>query len=82
MAASDDVVVVVLDDSGSMKGVMGTDRGKMTRINAAKQALRTILGQLPESTQLGITALEWCIRQSTLARSFGTDRSKIGDRQG
>ncbi len=57
LAASDDVVVVVLDDSGSMKGVMGTDRGKMTRINAAKQALRTILGQLPESTQLGIRLL-------------------------
>ncbi len=36
---------------------MGTDRGKMTRINAAKQALRTILGQLPESTQLGIRLL-------------------------
>lgn len=52
--AVEQIVVVVLDDSGSM------DRGMHTgerRINAAKQALSSVLQRLPYDTQFGILAL-------------------------
>ncbi len=55
--SANDVVVVVLDDSGSMKESMRTGQGKMSRIEAARQALRSVVDSLPENTQLGILLL-------------------------
>ena len=50
-------VVVVLDDSGSMKEQMRTPRGEVRRIDAAKQALKKVLSSLPADTQVGVLAL-------------------------
>ena len=47
-------VVVLLDDSGSMKQPMP---GGMLRIDAAKQALNSVLSQLPPETRVGVVAL-------------------------
>ncbi len=47
-------VVVVLDDSGSMKQKMPSG---MLRIDAAKQALSSVLSQLPPDTRVGVLAL-------------------------
>lgn len=57
LSVAQDVIVVVLDDSGSMKESMKTDRGKMSRMEAAKQALSLVVDQLPSDTQLGILLL-------------------------
>ncbi|MBI4664368.1 MAG: VWA domain-containing protein [Verrucomicrobia bacterium] len=47
-----DNVVVVLDASGSMKGIMpGTNLDKMT---AAKRAIKEVLRQVPPSTHVGL----------------------------
>ncbi len=46
---ADSVVVVLLDDSGSMNQVMANGT---RRIEAAKQALASVLSQLPPETQL------------------------------
>jgi von Willebrand factor type A domain len=53
-ARADNYVVVVFDDSGSMKQVM-PDR--VLRIDAAKQALTSVLSQLPAKTVVGVLAL-------------------------
>lgn len=53
-AASEQTVVVVLDDSGSMERVMQSGE---KRINAAKEALSAVLQRLPHDTQFGILAL-------------------------
>jgi von Willebrand factor type A domain len=52
--AADNNVVVVLDDSGSMKQQMPNG---MLRIDAAKQALTAVLSQLPPKTRVGVLAL-------------------------
>ncbi len=52
-----DIVVVVLDDSGSMKDMMNTDRGRMSRMEAAKVALEKVIVKLPTDTQLGVLLL-------------------------
>lgn len=49
-----DYVVVVLDDSGSMKQRMPDG---LTRMDAAKQALKTVLSQLPAETNVGVLTL-------------------------
>ncbi|XZE22502.1 VWA domain-containing protein [Pirellulaceae bacterium SH449] len=48
------VVVIVLDDSGSMRDKMRTDQGKEARMKVAQQALKKLVGQLPDNTQLGL----------------------------
>ncbi len=50
-------VVVVLDDSGSMDNNMRTDRGRVRRIGAAKDALTQVLSQLSTETRVGVLAL-------------------------
>jgi von Willebrand factor type A domain len=50
-------VVIVLDDSGSMKDRMRTSQGRIPKIDAAKQALSQVLARLPEDTQLGVMLL-------------------------
>ena len=54
LAADDfhDNVVIVLDASGSMKDRM--PQSGVTKIDAAKNALRTVLAQLPPSTHVGL----------------------------
>jgi Mg-chelatase subunit ChlD len=49
-------VVVVLDDSGSMNEAMGWN-ASLRRIDAAKQALQTVMEQLPDDARIGILAL-------------------------
>lgn len=49
-------VVVVLDDSGSMSDRMRSDRS-LTKMDAAKQALLTVLRELPADAQIGIVLL-------------------------
>lgn len=56
-AIADNYVVVVIDDSGSMDESMSTRSGRIRRINAAKNALRTVLGNIPEDTKVGLLAL-------------------------
>ena len=48
------VVVIVLDDSGSMRDKMRTDQGKEPRIQVAQRALKKLVEQLPDNTQLGL----------------------------
>ncbi|MDO8424963.1 MAG: VWA domain-containing protein [bacterium] len=52
-AAYHDAVVIVLDGSGSMDGSMRDGTKKM---NAAKQALKQVLAQVPETTHVGLLA--------------------------
>jgi uncharacterized protein YegL len=51
--ASESIVVVLLDDSGSMKTVM-PDSGKQPRMSVAKSALTRVVSQLPEGTKFGL----------------------------
>lgn len=48
------VVVIVLDDSGSMRDKMPTEQGKEPRMKVAQRALKKLVGQLPDNTQLGL----------------------------
>ncbi len=50
-------VVIVLDDSGSMKDRMRTSQGRVAKIDAAKQAISQVLEALPADTQLGVMLL-------------------------
>ena len=50
-------VVVVLDDSGSMQQKMRTNNGRISRIEAAKEALSKVVQGLPDDAQLGILLL-------------------------
>jgi hypothetical protein len=49
-------VVVLLDDSGSMQEQLRSDR-QVAKIDAARQALLTVLEKLPADAKLGIVAL-------------------------
>lgn len=49
-------VVIVLDDSGSMGEPLRSDR-RTTKIEAARSALRTVLEQLPDDSQVGVVVL-------------------------
>ncbi len=59
-------VVVLIDDSGSMDDPLRSNRN-VRKIDAAKQALRTVLEQLPDAAQVGVLALN----------SQGSDRNWI-----
>ena len=68
-------VVIVLDDSGSMGEPLRSDR-RTTKIEAARSALRTVLEQLPDDSQVGVLALNgdpdpW------LARLAPLDKAKV-----
>ncbi|MEO8495423.1 MAG: vWA domain-containing protein [Planctomycetota bacterium] len=49
-------VVIVLDDSGSMGEPLRSDR-RTSKIDAARSALRTVLEQLPDDSQVGVLVL-------------------------
>lgn len=55
-ALADQHLVIVLDDSGSMAEQMRSVRGTH-KIDAAKTALRTVLEQLPDDSQVGVVVL-------------------------
>lgn len=68
-------VVVLVDDSGSMDGAMSSDRN-VRRIDAAKDALRAVLQQVPDDAKVGVLALNtpgadgrWLIPLGPLDRS-------------
>jgi|GEM_PF-3039935 len=52
-SSTHDAVVIVLDDSGSMKEGMGGPN----KMDAAKQALRTVLQGIPATTWIGLLAI-------------------------
>ena len=57
-------VVVVLDDSGSMKDKMNSRQGKIRKMAAAKQALVTVLEQLPADANVGVALLNGTVNKS------------------
>jgi uncharacterized protein YegL len=57
------VVVIVLDDSGSMRDKMQTDQGKEPRMQVAQQALKKLVQQLPDNTQLGLLLMNGASNQ-------------------
>lgn len=76
--AVDQNIVVVLDDSGSMKDRMRTDQGRVQRIDAAKQALTAVLSQLPPETKVGVLTLNNRVNGSHWVVPFGpVDSSQL-----
>jgi uncharacterized protein YegL len=51
-----DVVVIVLDGSGSMGEMMGQGGQRQQKMAAASEALKTVLLQIPDSTHVGLLA--------------------------
>ena len=71
------IVVVVLDDSGSMSDPMRSDR-RVRKIDAAKNALRVVLETLPADAQVGVVALNAGSRGDHWILPLGkVDRSKL-----
>jgi hypothetical protein len=73
-ARSEQNVVVLLDDSGSMAAQMGG--GSISKIDAAKEALLTVLRQVPDDANIGLLLLngpsgsgEWIIPLGPVDRS-------------
>ena len=56
VSAADQNVVVVLDDSGSMNESMSVGR-RVRKMDAAKQALLSVLEKVPDDAQVGVLAL-------------------------
>jgi hypothetical protein len=54
LVAAETTVVVLLDDSGSMRNQMRTDSGVEPRMTVAKTALKRVVEQLPQQTTLGL----------------------------
>ncbi len=69
---ADQHVVVVLDDSGSMKESMRTPKGRVRRIDAAKRALEQVLNNLTPNTQIGVLALNTQVRGSNWIVPLGS----------
>ncbi len=76
ISAADQYVVVVLDDSGSMGSTMRNRRsGKM---QAAKQALQTVLADVPDEAEVGVLALNSMVNGSKWVAPLGpVDRTII-----
>jgi uncharacterized protein YegL len=79
--AASSIVVVLLDDSGSMNDRMRNGNQKQPRMEVAKTALRRVIEQLPESTQLGVLLLNgssktdgWLIPLGPLDRGSAISR--------
>ncbi len=51
------VVVVILDDSGSMNEKMRTNSGSTSRMGAARNSLIKVINSLPEDTKFGVRLL-------------------------
>ena len=79
--ASESIVVVLLDDSGSMKTEMRTNSGNEPRMTVAKNALTRVVGQLPEGTKFGLLLMNgaranqgWLIPLTSLDRASALAR--------
>lgn len=79
--ASDSIVVVLLDDSGSMKKEMQTASGDEPRMSVAKTALSRVVEQLPEGTKFGLLLMNgsranqgWLIPLAALDRASALAR--------
>lgn len=79
--AGESVVVVVLDDSGSMRQVMADESGGRPRIEVAKNALQRVIKKLPDGTRFGIMLLNgasteqgWLIPLGELNRKVALQR--------
>jgi hypothetical protein len=69
-ASHSDNVIIILDDSGSMRERMPRDRG--TRMDAAKAALEQVIGQIDPKTNVGILLLNGARRNKSWLVPFGT----------
>ena len=74
-------LLVVLDDSGSMRQPMQTEAGPRPKIEVAKQALLGVVRQLPSDAQLGIMLLNqhaaanfWLVPLGKLDRPQAVER--------
>lgn len=77
VARADQNVVVVLDDSGSMRDRMRTENGRIERMDAAKRALLEVLNNLPPQTNVGVLALNTRVDGSNWIVPLGSvDRSQ------
>lgn len=77
--AADQYVVVVLDDSGSMNDEMrSVSTGKM---DAAREALQTVLADMPDEAEVGVLALNSTVNGSNWIAPLGpVDRATIRQR--
>lgn len=74
--ASDQHVVVVLDDSGSMAS--GMRSGGVQKMDAAKRALQTVLASVPDDAEVGVLALNSRVGDSPWIVPLGpVDRARI-----
>ena len=69
-ASHSDNVIIILDDSGSMRERMQRDRG--TRMDAAKAALEQVIGQIDPNTNVGILLLNGARQNKNWLVPFGT----------
>ena len=68
-------VVVIVDDSGSMNETLSSDF-RMTRMQAAQQALLTVLQSLSNDTHVGVLALNTRRpRDGAMAHSTWSDQA-------
>lgn len=79
--AGESVVVVILDDSGSMGQVMADEGSGRPRIEVAKNALQRVIKKLPDGTRFGIMLLNgasteqgWLIPLGELKRKAALQR--------
>ena len=80
-------VVVILDDSGSMQEQMRSTR--VRRMDAAKEALITVIKQLPADAQLGVLALnsrsshgEWIVPLGPIDGTLATEQIRRVNAEG
>jgi uncharacterized protein YegL len=59
----ENILVIVLDDSGSMKEKMVNGQKRESRMAVAKQALNSVVNQLDAKTQLGVLLLNGAKRE-------------------
>ena len=81
IVAADSTVVVLLDDSGSMRQEMRTGSGREPRMSVAQAALTKVIQQLPDQTTLGILLMNgarsengWLVRLGPLDRKAALSR--------
>ncbi len=76
LQAADQYVVVVLDDSGSMRNQMRSSRSR--KMDAAKEALKTVLADVPDEAEVGVLTLNSRVDGSPWIVPLGSvDRSAI-----
>lgn len=71
-------VVIVLDDSGSMAESMATARGRLPKIDVARDALLTVMQQMSDDAEVGVLALNSRSRDSEWVIPLGPlDRTRL-----